>query len=308
MKIYVALTDYEWYTFLKDRTDLDEVNFWRPSPTAFRALEPGQPFLFKLHSPRNFIVGGGFYTYFSILPSSLAWDAFKEKNGAPTFEEKRRRIEKYRKVSPSIEDYRIGCILLSQPFFFAEDQWIPVPADWRPGIQVGKRYDATTGTGKQLWDDVLLRIQGRHGIQESIVAAEPQDRYGPEITYRPRLGQGSFRVIVTDAYRRRCAVTQERVLPVLEAAHIKPYAESGPHVIGNNGILLRSDIHHLLDSGYVTVSPDYHFEVSKRIKEDFDNGEEYKKLHGSRLYLPSELDLRPNPKFIQWHNENRFKR
>ena len=39
---------------------LDEVNFWQPSGgRRFHALEPGEPFLFKLHYPENAIVGGG---------------------------------------------------------------------------------------------------------------------------------------------------------------------------------------------------------------------------------------------------------
>jgi hypothetical protein len=32
--------------------------------------------------------------------------------------------------------------------------------------------------------------------------------------------------------------------------------------------------------GYVTVTPDLHFEVSRRIKEEFDNGCHYYELHG----------------------------
>jgi putative restriction endonuclease len=47
--------------------------------------------------------------------------------------------------------------------------------------------------------------------------------------------------VVLDAYERRCSITGERVLPVLEAAHIKPYAPGGEHRV-DNGLLLRSDI------------------------------------------------------------------
>jgi hypothetical protein len=54
-----------------------------------------------------------------------------------------------------------------------------------------------------------------------------QSRYGNPLMVRPRLGQGSFRVLVTETYQRRCALTGEKTLPVLEAAHIKPYAELG---------------------------------------------------------------------------------
>jgi putative restriction endonuclease len=61
MKFYVGITDWDWFTYLSSDEPPEEVNFWRPSgDRAFRALEIGEPFLFKLHSPRNFIVGGGF--------------------------------------------------------------------------------------------------------------------------------------------------------------------------------------------------------------------------------------------------------
>lgn len=73
--------------------------------------------------------------------------------------------------------------------------------------------------------------------------------------------------------RRRCAATGERTLPVLEAAHVRPYAEGGRHEL-SNGILLRSDLHTLFDSGYLTITPNYHIEVSRRIRDEFENGRE----------------------------------
>jgi putative restriction endonuclease len=76
------------------------------------------------------------------------------------------------------------------------------------------------------------------------IAAIEDPRYGDPVPVRPRLGQGAFRVVVTDAYDRRCAITRERTLPVLEAAHIKPYSEGGIHDLPN-GLLLRSDLHRL---------------------------------------------------------------
>ena len=58
-------------------------------------------------------------------------------------------------------------------------------------------------------------------------------------------------------------VTNERTIPALEAAHIRDYRDVQEHSI-NNGILFRAGIHKLFDTGYVTVTPDHHFEVSKR--------------------------------------------
>ena len=53
MKIWIGVTDGDWFEFLRERTP-DEVNFWQPSASCrFKVLKPGEPFLFKLHSPRN---------------------------------------------------------------------------------------------------------------------------------------------------------------------------------------------------------------------------------------------------------------
>ena len=98
MKFWIGVTDNEWYRFLSQLSNVDEVNFWQPGGNhLFKALQPGELFLFKLHSPDNFIVGGGFFTHASLLPINLAWDAFGEKNGAATFDEMRARAAKYRR-------------------------------------------------------------------------------------------------------------------------------------------------------------------------------------------------------------------
>lgn len=152
MKAFVGVTDGDWYRFLRQRPDLDEINFWQPGGNrAFSTLQPGEPFLFKLHYPDNFIVGGGFFAHSSVIPFSLAWDAFRDKNGAHTFEEMRRRIERYRRTPPNPrEDYKIGCILLEQPFFFDQSDWIPTPPDFAKNIVQGKTYDIGSGLGKEL--------------------------------------------------------------------------------------------------------------------------------------------------------------
>ena len=86
MRAYIANTDYEWYRFFLGRPDIDEVNFWRPGTQPFAALAPGEPFLFRLKSPYNAIAGAAFFVHFSIIPASLAWVTFEEKNGATSEE------------------------------------------------------------------------------------------------------------------------------------------------------------------------------------------------------------------------------
>ncbi len=326
MRFFVAVTDNAWFHFLAEARP-DEVNFWRPVSTrVFRALEPGAPFLFKLHSPENFIVGGGFFVRHTVLPLSLAWEAFGPKNGAPDLAGFRARIRRYRRLRglPETPDPPIGCILLTSPFFFPREAWIPAPPDWPRNLVFGKRFDTDEPTGRRLWRAVQERLEGLPlwpALEVDPKALQPAlqvrrireiDRREALYVLRARLGQGAFRVLVLEAYRRRCAVTGEKALPVLQAAHIKPYAESGPHRV-DNGLLLRADLHILFDRGYLTVVEDrrqrtLRVEVSRRLREDFDDGEAYEGLQGRPLaVLPDDPQDRPSAAFLAWHNEHVFR-
>lgn len=300
MKFWVGVTDKAWFEDLRARAP-DEVNFWQPSARRLAEfLEPGVPFLFKLHAPDNFIVGGGFFVRFSALPARLAWEAFREKNGVADYASLRRRIEQYRGQVRG--DPEIGCNILNGPFFFEEKDWIRVPDSWAPNIVRGRTFDTEESDGLRLWNTVTERLNR----QPSQGPRVEEPRFGAEYLTRARLGQGTFRVLVTEAYERRCAITGERTLPVLEAAHIKPYSESGPHLV-SNGLLLRSDLHILFDEGYLTVTDDFRVEISGKIKEQYENGREYYQYRGKPLMkLPGQSEERPGEEFLRWHNEKVF--
>jgi putative restriction endonuclease len=307
MKIWVGVTDKNWYEHLR-RLAPEEVNFWQPSGSrTFRALQPGEPFLFKLHSPENFVVGGGFFVRYSALPASLAWDAFEQTNGVASLADLIQRVRQYRADDRSIDPI-IGCNVLAEPFFLPRSEWIPVPTTWAANIVQGKTYDADAGSGQKLWSAIQQFIAHGHRVRDSNSTAltESDRRFGAEYLAKGRLGQGAFRVLVTDAYFRKCAITGEKTLPVLEAAHIKPYALEGPHSV-KNGMLLRSDVHKLFDLGYVTVTPALRVEVSPRLRAEWENGREYYAYHGKELTCePADITNLPSREFLQWHNENRF--
>ena len=248
-------------------------------------------------------MGGGVFAYANALPCSRAWEAFREANGARSAREMRARIARYRRADPSDRsDFEIGCRILTQPFFFDEADWIPVPASWARNIVSYKTYNTGEADGLAIWDAVNERINRPNLLG----MAEAPGRFGEPQLIRPRLGQGAFRVLVTDLYNRRCAITQERTLPALEAAHIRPYGDGGEHE-ARNGLLFRRDIHSLFDAGYVTVTPDLRFEVSRRIKEEFDNGRHYYELHGKPIFAPADRLRRPDPEALRWHNERAFR-
>jgi putative restriction endonuclease len=299
MRYWVGITDRAWYERLRDQTP-DEINFWQPSPTPVaNFLAPGVPFLFKLHAPDNFIVGGGWFVGFSALPARLAWEAFGPRNGVDTYAELRLRVEQYRGAVQG--DPIIGCNLLTDPFFLEREAWIPAPASWPRNVVRGKTLDTVEAEALRLWAAVEERL-ARAPAWANLPDAGPTRRYGRDYLTHARLGQGTFRVLVTEAYDRRCAVTGEKTLPVLEAAHIKSYVDNGPHLV-SNGLLLRADLHKLFDDFYLTVDEDLRLNVSRRIKEEFSNGREYYRYHGQPLAsVPADPHDRPAADFLRWHN------
>lgn len=240
----------------------------------------------------------------------MAWEAFGDKNGTFDYYGFANAIHKYRKSTHKEEpDPVIGCIILTDPFFFDKRNWIPVPEDWKSNIVQGKSYDTDTVTGRRLYQQVqeqLGRLWTGNESRFKIGEDDLSNRFGAEQIVHPRLGQGAFKVLVTEAYRRRCAISGEKTLPVLDAAHIRPYSQNGPHA-PSNGLLLRKDLHVLFDRGYITVGEDLHIEVSKRIKEDYGNGREYYAFQGKELAeIPNSLAERPAKEFLRWHKENVF--
>jgi len=304
INLFVANTDNAWFDFLSAEKNLAEVNFWWPGETNFRALQPGEILAFRLKSPRNKVGGFGIFSGHSRLPIQMAWETFGRGNGVPSLERLRNAIAQLRSnvaVGPSTN---IGSTVLVEPVFLPPDLWFDLPASWAPSIQRGKLYSTDSVEGLQLWNRLLERA-GISGTIDFPGLSEEQVRFGKPSLITPRLGQGAFRIAVTEAYGRQCAVTNGKVLPALDAAHIKPYAEGGMHT-KSNGILLRKDIHSVFDAGYVTIKDDFTFSVSKRVKEVFNNGEEYLRLQGSAIRLPERKADWPDIDLLRWHNNNRY--
>jgi len=146
MKIYVGVTDYKWFKFLrelslqppssaslKDSPGLDEVNFWQPSPAAqFRAIGEGDLFLFKLHrqqaSGEDLIAGGVVFYRYLELPVSLAWETFGEENGCRSYAELREAILRYRSSSPAAraEDFKSDASSLPSHFCVADTDKVEI--------------------------------------------------------------------------------------------------------------------------------------------------------------------------------------
>ena len=113
------------------------------------------------------------------------------------------RIEAIRRRTGSAllarpQDYEVGCIMISQPVFFARDDWVADHAEWHPRILGGKTIDVSRGDGQRILAECLERTARLR--QEAEPLTDEFRRYGAPQIVQPRLGQGTFRIAVTSAY------------------------------------------------------------------------------------------------------------
>ena len=215
---------------------------------------------------------------------------FGEANGARSAQEMRARIARYRRADPNDRsDFEIGCRILTQPSSSRKRDWIPVPPSWSPNIVSFKTYNTGDAEGLALWDAVNDRLNRPrvcgHG-RGSMRASASRNSFGRAL--------GKAHSVCCDGYlQRRCAITQERTLPASKLRISVPMAMAA-RTRHETGSSLRRDIHSLFDAGYVTVTPDLHFEVSRRIKEEFENGRHYYALHGQPIMCRRTF-ARPDP-------------
>lgn len=191
----IAPTDFDWYTTLREQRGLDEVNFWQPSGGRAFRMPAGAPFFFKLKAPHNAIGGFGRVARFSALPHWLAWECFGVANGVRTFHEldRRLRVIRRRNRMESGSEMHIGCIMVCEPVFFGEDEWVTQPRDWHPRTQSYKKYDLEQGEGQRVWLECLERLSRLTPSAElPDHVAEHAERYGSRTLVHPRLGQGTF--------------------------------------------------------------------------------------------------------------------
>ena len=307
MKAYVGVTDGDWYNFLAARPRLHEVNFWQPSgDRQFRVLAVGEPFFFKSHHPQNRVVGGGFYSGFAQLPISEAWELFDEANGVSSLQEMRLRVGRYRRqpIGPT-DDPVIGCVFVRDTRFFPAGSYAEPPPNFAPNIVQGKSY--ALEQEPSYFEGLLRRIlETATEADSGETWHRPGPAYGDPRLSPQRLGQQSFKAVVSQAYSHRCAITGDKVWPVLQAAHIRPLPAGGEHRL-DNGLLLRSDVHTLFDRGYLGVDTRHRLLVSPRLREQFGNGDYFYARDRQEISVPPRRVDRPHREFLEWHFDSVFR-
>ncbi len=118
----------------------------------------------------------------------------------------------------------------------------------------------------------------------------------------------AFARTVKSAYDNTCAVTGLKIIngggrPEVEAAHIRPVADSGPDSI-RNGLALSGTIHWMFDRGLLSLDDDLTIlKAEGRVPDTIDR----MIAADGKLRLPRRPDLRPHPMYLHYHRETVFK-
>lgn len=158
--------------------------------------------------------------------------------------------------------------------------------------------DPSSGAGRDIVADVLTATAEHEELEDGEHRPPPSDDYDARLRLLraivARRGQAGFRQSLMKAYASSCAVTGSAVTEVLEAAHLRPYR--GPESnTPTNGLLLRADIHTLLDLRMLAIEPGSRtVTVSRALRET-----EYASLVGQRIIEPKNASSRPHAEALR---------
>ena len=153
-----------------------------------------------------------------------------------------------------------------------------------------------------LYDLLGLSMPSDHAIKEDAAQYRSSRQRGRE---------ARFRLSVVPAYEYTCALTRYRCVTVdagsiVDACHIHPFSDSRNNH-PRNGIALSKNAHWLFDQGLWSLTDNYEVMVAR---DRFDEaGQEaclLQRMAGTRILLPRDERLWPDPAYVAWHRTHRF--
>lgn len=184
-----------------------------------------------------------------------------------------------------------------------------------------KGMSGSTALDRAVWSDFFRELaaaglENPSGTTETVLTARdmPQANFEYESVEgldmirfgKVRLNQKFFRKMVLSAYDNRCAVTGISRPELLIAGHIKPWAIDRKNRLNpRNGICLNRLHDAAFESGLLTFNAEGRIRYSSRL--DSSTREKLISMSvGERLQLPNKF--RPEPEFLEYHQEVRFLR
>lgn len=138
---------------------------------------------------------------------------------------------------------------------------------------------------------------------EAEVLLEQPVRYGRRsYQFEGFLRSLAFRRRVLEQYEYTCCISGFHVhihVPMVEAAHIIPHAETGEDLI-TNGLTLCPNLHTAFDYGLIALTDDYQVLLRPGLQEG-NSPYNLSQLKGRRIRLPADTRFHPAPERLRDH-------
>jgi predicted restriction endonuclease len=149
-------------------------------------------------------------------------------------------------------------------------------------------------------------IEKLNHIVENELPKEGNDR---EQVVRVRVNQSFFRRSVLASYNNTCCITGIQRAELLIAGHIKPWrVDKRNRLNPQNGIAINALHDKAFETGLITITTDFKIKISTALKKQMESKvlqDYFLRYENKSIILPSRF--LPDKKFLQYHNEQRFK-
>ena len=145
--------------------------------------------------------------------------------------------------------------------------------------------------------ELILRLAGSSISLTSDLAQLPDVIVGGHKIQmsRRRVGQQEFRLSLINRNGENCFISGAQPACVLEASHIRSFAEHESHSL-DGGLLLRRDFHTLFDRRLIRINPEnWEVETAPEIRQYSTYGA----IHRTKLEIPTEV--KPNREWLNDH-------
>jgi putative restriction endonuclease len=295
----IATTDLSWFEHVRSGHMGPAVNFWTPTPWGVKGLQPGDRLYFMLKAPIRKVAGFGSFIRYTDMTASEAWAAYGLGNGVDSLLGLVRKIESFAekrsKGYVSTENPIIGCIELSDVVALDD-------ADFITPDQIGLSFPNQVVKLKYFSgvDPIAAHVSLSEKSVARFVLIQGEPSRKPTLR-KDRKHQSAFRQEILANYAHRCCITSERVVELLEAAHIQPYIDERSNH-SQNGLCLRVDLHRLFDEGLISVTSRNTVAVSDHLA-----GTSYAGLEGATVSLPVDVLVKPSPEALGFHRTSVFR-
>lgn len=273
-KGYIIITDFKWYSFLKENYFKGYINFWRKDTRKIHVLNEDDRIYFLSKKTNEMkkrqVIGMAEFDCYYIKTIKDAWESYGQNNGYKSMECMLESLDKDNNEKLT-GDTEIGCIILKEIIFFGRTINLnDTNIKFEKNIQSGKTLSLEE---EENIIDLLYRPYYKNKIKDNEVAVGVTDEIEgegreSERNVKVRINQYKFRNGLLRRYGK-CLICGIDNKELLKASHSKPWNVSNAKekIDLDNGLLLCANHDSLYDRYLISFDSDGKIIISKSLNE-----------------------------------------